>query len=181
MSDSLYMWKVKVNQVDLAKDLNRLEMGEDYMLLLFKFSELFPYESPVVKMLYPETRGGCVFAGGIIGNELLTQGWSPAYSMEAVIMQLLVDERARIKPNVTTTMQKRLASRIEKGAHVKMSLSAPLSKNALNDVVKEILVEKLNYIEDHTLLYWRLGSTVAVAFALVVLMWDFLFSFLLSR
>lgn len=175
MSDSLYMWKVKVNQVDLAKDLNKLEMGEDYMLLLFKFSELFPYESPVVKMLYPETRGGCVFAGGIIGNELLTQGWSPAYSMEAVIMQLLVDERARIKPNVTTTMQKRLASRIEKG------VKKGCQKNTLNDAVKEILINKLNYMEDHTLMYWRLGSTVAVAFALVVLMWDFLFSFLLSR
>lgn len=54
-------------------------------------------------------------------------------------------------------------------------------KNALDDAVKEILTKKLNYVEDHTLMDWRLGiCTVAVAVAMFALVWDFLYPFPMS-
>ena len=52
-------------------------------------------------MVHPVLHGGYVLDGGALCMELMTpQGWSSAYTMEAVIMQLsatLVKGKARIK------------------------------------------------------------------------------------
>lgn len=62
--------------------------------------ENFPFEPPFVRVVYPMIKGGYVQNGGAICMELLTkQGWSSAYCIESVILQIaatLVKGKARI-------------------------------------------------------------------------------------
>ena len=64
-------------------------------------------------MVHPVLHGGYVLDGGALCMELMTpQGWSSAYTIEAVIMQLsatLVKGKARIKfdaPKVNSQFKK---------------------------------------------------------------------------
>jgi signal peptidase complex subunit 2 len=51
-------------------------------------------------------------------------------------------------------------------------------KNALDDVVKKILIRKYNYVEDFTLMNGRLAQCgIAVIVALIALLWDYLHPF----
>ena len=63
--------------------------------------DTFPFDPPFVRMVHPVLHGGYVLDGGALCMELMTpQGWSSAYTIEAVIMQLsatLVKGKARIK------------------------------------------------------------------------------------
>ena len=65
------------------------------------FQDTFPFDPPFVRMVHPVLHGGYVLDGGALCMELMTpQGWSSAYTIEAVIMQLsatLVKGKARIK------------------------------------------------------------------------------------
>jgi len=107
VNDSLYEWNVKIMRVDpdspLAEDLKKLKdrEGKDHILLSFIFKDTFPFDPPFVRMVHPVLHGGYVLDGGALCMELMTpQGWSSAYTMEAVIMQLsatLVKGKARIK------------------------------------------------------------------------------------
>merc|ERR1711910_55020 len=55
-------------------------------------------------------------------------------------------------------------------------------KNSLDDAVKEILTKKLNYVEDHTLMDWRLAICfVAVVVAMFALIMDYFYPFPASR
>ncbi|XP_014207082.1 probable signal peptidase complex subunit 2 [Copidosoma floridanum] len=55
-------------------------------------------------------------------------------------------------------------------------------KNALDDVVKNILIKKYNYIENFTLLDGRLAlSAIAVLVAGVALAWDYFYPFPASK
>jgi hypothetical protein len=75
------------------RDLNNLLYGF--------FQDTFPFDPPFVRMVHPVLHGGYVLDGGALCMELMTpQGWSSAYTIEAVIMQLsatLVKGKARIK------------------------------------------------------------------------------------
>ena len=66
-----------------------------------RFQDTFPFDPPFVRMVHPVLHGGYVLDGGALCMELMTpQGWSSAYTIEAVIMQLsatLVKGKARIK------------------------------------------------------------------------------------
>ena len=68
---------------------------------VYKTQDSFPFEPPFVRVVRPIINGGYVLGGGAICMELLTkQGWSSAYSLESVIMQLsatLVKGKARIQ------------------------------------------------------------------------------------
>nr|XP_006821872.1 PREDICTED: ubiquitin-conjugating enzyme E2 Q2-like [Saccoglossus kowalevskii] len=109
VNDSLYDWNVKLMaySVDpdspLHSDLLTLKEkeGKDHILLNMTFKENFPYEPPFVRVVFPVLTGGYVLGGGAICMELLTkQGWSSAYTIEAVIMQIsatLVKGKARIQ------------------------------------------------------------------------------------
>ena len=107
VNDSLYEWNVKIMRVDpdspLAEDLKKLKEreGKDHILLSFTFKDTFPFDPPFVRMVHPVLHGGYVLDGGALCMELMTpQGWSSAYTIEAVIMQLsatLVKGKARIK------------------------------------------------------------------------------------
>lgn len=51
-------------------------------------------------------------------------------------------------------------------------------KNALDDGIKEILIERIELVEDHSLMDGRLIiCTVAVAIAIFALLWDYLHPF----
>jgi len=107
VNDSLYEWNVKIQRVDpdspLANDLITLREreGKDHILLSFMFKDSFPFDPPFVRMVHPVLSGGYVLDGGALCMELMTpQGWSSAYTIEAVIMQIsatLVKGKARIK------------------------------------------------------------------------------------
>ncbi|XP_039291845.1 ubiquitin-conjugating enzyme E2 Q2 [Nilaparvata lugens] len=107
VSDSLYEWNVRLKSVDpdsqLHNDLVLLKEkeGKDSILLNMLFKESYPFEPPFVRVVHPIISGGYVLIGGAICMELLTkQGWSSAYTVEALIMQIaatLVKGKARIQ------------------------------------------------------------------------------------
>ncbi|XP_019867741.1 ubiquitin-conjugating enzyme E2 Q2 [Aethina tumida] len=107
VNDSLYEWNVRLMAVDpdspLSHDLLMLKEkeGKDAILLNMLFKDSYPFEPPFVRVVYPIISGGYVLVGGAICMELLTkQGWSSAYTVEAVIMQIsatLVKGKARIQ------------------------------------------------------------------------------------
>lgn len=61
----------------------------------------YPFEPPFIRVVTPAIIGGYVLGGGAICMELLTkQGWSSAYTVEAIILQIaatLVKGKARIQ------------------------------------------------------------------------------------
>ncbi|XP_072484733.1 ubiquitin-conjugating enzyme E2 Q2 isoform X3 [Notamacropus eugenii] len=107
VNDSLYEWHVKLLKVDpdspLHHDLQVLKEkeGVEYILLNFSFKDNFPFDPPFVRVVAPVLSGGYVLGGGALCMELLTkQGWSSAYSIESVIMQInatLVKGKARVQ------------------------------------------------------------------------------------
>uniref|UniRef100_A0A182MKS6 UBC core domain-containing protein n=2 Tax=Cellia TaxID=44534 RepID=A0A182MKS6_9DIPT len=107
VNDSIYEWNIRLMSVDpdspLHNDLILLKEreGKDSILLNIMFKETYPFEPPFVRVVHPIISGGYVLVGGAICMELLTkQGWSSAYTVEAVIMQIaatLVKGKARIQ------------------------------------------------------------------------------------
>lgn len=129
VNDSLYEWNIRLMSVDpdspLHHDLVALKEkeGKDGILLNVTFKDTYPFEPPFVRVVHPVISGkfktiflvvvvrlyilvrfcsgGYVLVGGAICMELLTkQGWSSAYTVEAVIMQIaatLVKGKARIQ------------------------------------------------------------------------------------
>nr|XP_061812724.1 ubiquitin-conjugating enzyme E2 Q2-like isoform X6 [Nerophis lumbriciformis] len=107
VNDSLYDWHIKLRTVDpdspLHSDLQVLKEkeGVDYILLNFSYKDNFPFDPPFVRVVAPVLSGGYVLGGGALCMELLTkQGWSSAYSIESVIMQInatLVKGKARVQ------------------------------------------------------------------------------------
>ncbi|KPP67493.1 ubiquitin-conjugating enzyme E2 Q2-like [Scleropages formosus] len=97
----------KTGKVDpdspLHSDLQVLKEkeGMDYILLNFSYKDNFPFDPPFVRVVSPVLSGGYVLGGGALCMELLTkQGWSSAYSIESVIMQInatLVKGKARVQ------------------------------------------------------------------------------------
>lgn len=108
--DNLYEWDVKLFKFDedseLAHDLEHMKSvhGIDNVWLRFSFPDDFPFSPPFVRVIAPLVQGGYVLSGGAICLELLTpQGWSQAYKMESVIMQIsstMVSGRARVVSTV---------------------------------------------------------------------------------
>ena len=83
------------------KRFNNLKLETSFNKILLLFQDTFPFDPPFVRMVHPVLHGGYVLDGGALCMELMTpQGWSSAYTIEAVIMQLsatLVKGKARIK------------------------------------------------------------------------------------
>lgn len=129
VNDSIYEWNIRLMSVDpdspLHNDLLMLKEkeGKDSILLNIIFKETYPFEPPFVRVVHPiisgelknftlkiviniiRLIGGYVLLGGAICMELLTkQGWSSAYTVEALIMQIsatLVKGKARIQFGAT--------------------------------------------------------------------------------
>ncbi|XP_033046869.1 ubiquitin-conjugating enzyme E2 Q2 isoform X3 [Trachypithecus francoisi] len=126
INDSLYDWHVKLQKVDpdspLHSDLQILKEKEgiEYILLNFSFKDNFPFDPPFVRVVLPVLSGGYVLGGGALCMELLTkQGWSSAYSIESVIMQInatLVKGKARVQFGANkagTPLQRKMAKYVD--------------------------------------------------------------------
>eukprot|EP00040_Diaphanoeca_grandis_P018875 m.99376 g.99376 ORF g.99376 m.99376 type:complete len:286 (-) comp27152_c0_seq1:97-954(-) len=106
VDDNLFEWDVWLRgfdpDSDIAKDLANLkkETGVGDLWLRMSFPGNFPFDPPFLRVLAPLVEGGFVLSGGAICMELLTpDGWSTAYTVEAIIMQTiatLVKGKARI-------------------------------------------------------------------------------------
>lgn len=112
VNDSLYEWNIKLFKVDpdsaLYADLVTYKKdGADHILLNCTFKDSFPFEPPFVRVIQPVISGGYVLGGGAICMELLTkQGWSSAYSLESLVLQIaatLVKGKARIQFGASRT------------------------------------------------------------------------------
>lgn len=81
--------------------MNSMQMNYSFSSRFSVIQETYPFEPPFVRVVHPIISGGYVLVGGAICMELLTkQGWSSAYTVEAVIMQIaatLVKGKARIQ------------------------------------------------------------------------------------
>jgi ubiquitin-protein ligase len=94
IDDNMYLWELKLFNFDkntepLAQDLIDLRM--DFILLRIAFPPTYPLNPPFVRVIKPRFafRTGHVTIGGSICTELLTnKGWSPANTIEAVIMSV---------------------------------------------------------------------------------------------
>ncbi|KAM4059221.1 poly(ADP-ribose) polymerase catalytic domain-containing protein [Hirsutella rhossiliensis] len=95
--DNLFHWIVELHSFDaalpLAQDMARL--GRASIVLEVRFGAGFPLSPPFVRVVRPRLLsfarggGGHVTAGGAICSELLTNsGWSPALTMEKVLLQV---------------------------------------------------------------------------------------------
>jgi len=99
VNDSLYDWQVSILKVDedslLQKDLDRLKNDpkhttEACVTIGISFPNNFPFDPPFCRVISPVMSGGFVLSGGAICMELLTkQGWSSAYSIESLIVQIM--------------------------------------------------------------------------------------------
>lgn len=94
---NLLHWIVELHSFDeelpLAQDMER--KGCQSIVLEFRFGQGYPLSPPFVRVIRPrflafaEGGGGYVTAGGAICSELLTNtGWSPALSLEKVLLQV---------------------------------------------------------------------------------------------
>lgn len=97
VEDNLFEWDVKIYTFDsdseLAMDLYHLKAayGVDNVWLRMSFPDNYPFSPPFVRVVAPLVQGGYVLSGGAICMELLTtEGWSQAYTTEAVVMQTIV-------------------------------------------------------------------------------------------
>lgn len=93
----MFQWIVELHSFDpatpLAKDMKTA--GLTSVVMEFRFGRDWPMTPPFVRavrprfMLFAQGGGGHVTAGGAMCMELLTNsGWSPANSMESVILQV---------------------------------------------------------------------------------------------
>jgi ubiquitin-conjugating enzyme E2 Q len=94
---NLFQWIVQLHSFDeslpLAKDMK--SAGVTSIVLELRFGPDFPFSPPFVRVVRPRFLpfasggGGHVTAGGAMCMELLTSsGWSPASSMESVLLQV---------------------------------------------------------------------------------------------
>ena len=92
-----YQWIVELHSFDpsipLAKDMKAQKITS--VVLELRFGQTFPYSPPFVRVIRPkflpfiQGGGGHVTAGGALCMELLTNnGWNPASSIEAVLLQV---------------------------------------------------------------------------------------------
>ncbi|KAB8238698.1 putative ubiquitin conjugating enzyme [Aspergillus alliaceus] len=97
MVNNVYQWIVELHSFEpslpLAKDLK--EAGLTSVVLELRFLAQFPMSPPFVRVIRPRFLpfsrggGGHVTAGGAMCLELLTSsGWSPASSIESVLLQV---------------------------------------------------------------------------------------------
>ena len=94
---NLYQWVVEYHtfetELPLAQDMKRA--GVTSIVLEIRFPRAYPFEPPFVRVIRPRFLpftmggGGHVTGGGAVCMELLTtSGWSPANSMESVLLQV---------------------------------------------------------------------------------------------
>ena len=96
---NMFQWIVELHSFELALPLGQdmKKLGVNSIVLEIRFGRDFPMSPPFVRVIRPrflpfqEGGGGHVTAGGAMCMELLTtSGWSPANSLESVLVQVRV-------------------------------------------------------------------------------------------
>ena len=74
----------------IARGLDTLEgIEKNFILLHVQFNENYPFAPPFIRVVEPMIIGGHIESGGALCMEvLMTRGWSPAYSMESLFLQI---------------------------------------------------------------------------------------------
>jgi len=106
IDDNMYKWELKLFNFDktdpLAQDMAHLKIKQ--ILLHIVFPSSYPFYPPYIRVIKPrfQFRTGHVTIGGSICMEILTNsGWSPATSIESIIVSIraqLVAGGARLDP-----------------------------------------------------------------------------------
>ncbi|KAK0747558.1 hypothetical protein B0T21DRAFT_354600 [Apiosordaria backusii] len=95
--ENLFQWIVELHSFDPSTDLGKDMKKANINSLVFeiRFPKSFPFNPPFVRAIRPkflgflQGGGGHVTVGGAMCMELLTSsGWSPANTMESVLMQI---------------------------------------------------------------------------------------------
>ncbi len=120
--ENIFEWQVYLSNFDpkdqLAKDLARLAPsrgGDTRVTMKIVFPSEYPLAPPFVRVLRPRFAfmTGHVTSGGSVCFEMLTtQGWSPHYTVEAVLVAIranLVEGGAKLDPSNTTDYSEREA------------------------------------------------------------------------
>jgi len=104
VDDNLYLWRVAIFDFDkgvpLAQDLQKTK--DKKIILQIQFPPHYPNNPPYIRVIRPRFQfmTGHVTIGGSICMELLTnRGWSPANTVESVILSIktaLIDGGARL-------------------------------------------------------------------------------------
>eukprot|EP01118_Nematostelium_gracile_P012965 TRINITY_DN4822_c0_g1_i1.p1 TRINITY_DN4822_c0_g1~~TRINITY_DN4822_c0_g1_i1.p1 ORF type:complete len:335 (+),score=75.90 TRINITY_DN4822_c0_g1_i1:145-1005(+) len=106
MDDNIYKWELKLFDFDktdpIGQDMNTYKVKN--ILLHVIFPPSYPFSPPYIRVIRPrfQYRTGHVTIGGSICTEMLTnKGWSPANTVEAVIVSIranLIVGGARLDP-----------------------------------------------------------------------------------
>jgi ubiquitin-conjugating enzyme E2 Q len=109
-NDSLHNWiiridrsKIEDSKSQLVQDMIKYNVNEIIMEILFE--ETYPFNPPFIRLVSPlfKIQTGHVTSGGSICMEILCTGkWSPACSLESLIIQikcLILEGEGRLDPN----------------------------------------------------------------------------------
>ncbi|KAH9396885.1 ubiquitin-conjugating enzyme [Tyrophagus putrescentiae] len=105
VNDVLYEWYIKIYEFDRESQiyLDMQQYKVPFVKLHAVFPNSYPFDPPFIRVVAPYIERGYVMEGGAICLELLTKaGWTSAYTMEAVVVQLMasfVKGQARIRAN----------------------------------------------------------------------------------
>uniref|UniRef100_H2YEH1 UBC core domain-containing protein n=1 Tax=Ciona savignyi TaxID=51511 RepID=H2YEH1_CIOSA len=90
-ASDLSEWDIKYYKFDESSHLWRsmVDHGVDFIHFRVSFPSDFPFSPPFVRLVSPYIENGFVMNGGAICLEVLTaQGWSSAYTVEALLVQV---------------------------------------------------------------------------------------------
>ncbi len=90
---NMYIWKIYISKIDEASDLYKdmKKMNIEDIQMEIRFENTYPISPPFVRIIKPQFlyKTGNITVGGSICMELLTsQGWSPACSIESLLIQI---------------------------------------------------------------------------------------------
>lgn len=88
---NIYEWDVRLFKVDETSELWRSMQQAETKFINFRltFPEQFPFQPPFMRLVAPYLDNGFIMDGGAICMEVLTsQGWSSAYTVESLLVQV---------------------------------------------------------------------------------------------
>nr|XP_031859462.1 uncharacterized protein CI109_005108 [Kwoniella shandongensis]KAA5526534.1 hypothetical protein CI109_005108 [Kwoniella shandongensis] len=98
-TDSLYCWLLELHEFPdslLKTDLKKHKIPS--IIAELRFPASFPHSPPFMRILHPrclpfmQGGGGNITAGGSVCNEILTaSGWNPAFCVEAIVRDIMVN------------------------------------------------------------------------------------------
>uniref|UniRef100_A0A6G1S6E5 Ubiquitin-conjugating enzyme E2 Q1 n=1 Tax=Aceria tosichella TaxID=561515 RepID=A0A6G1S6E5_9ACAR len=106
LEDNFYEWNIKMFKFDPESFLHKYfvewsrRTGKDHILLRVSYNENYPFSPPHVRIVYPDIRGPSIIGGRICADLLTKRGWSMAYTIEPLILQItsVMFARASIHP-----------------------------------------------------------------------------------